>query len=439
MANQDEEAMAEEASGSATDGMATDGTATDGTATDGTATDGMATDGMATDATATDGTGTYGMATDDTATDSMATDGTATDSTATVHIEERERMRVAMVERVAGSSAHFGHQQRDAPDLTLQEKVDIATDLLDTSPHNFLARFGKFLQPADLAYFRPLEEDSYEVAFYLRDLAHSLTHRQVIVKNRRYAAMRELDQGGVHFSEEEMKRREPLLYQQLIGRFLTEEEREERVAAAIDRSDLRFSSILLTHLDDVRERALYQHQKDREDGQEEEEEESDEEEEEEEEDEKKQQADTKTGMEEEGEEEAEDLPEISDVRATYIWRQQLRDEFTAIMHEKFLSGHDTHFDYSQVDDNPDYDSLLTVGQDEENRYFLSEDPLTVRDDRDNDGENNDDGNDDSNDRDGLRPAANEMEEEEDDYMRYEPSADLVARSARFAQTGAWKE
>ena len=43
--------------------------------------------------------------------------------------------------------------------------------------------------------------------------------------------------------------------------------------------------------------------------------------------------------------------EISDVRATQIQRQQLREEFRAIMHEKFLSGNDTQFDYRCVTDS----------------------------------------------------------------------------------------
>ena len=48
---------------------------------------------------------------------------------------------------------------------------------------------------------------------------------------------------------------------------------------------------------------------------------------------------------EDDDEDVEDPPEISDVRATEIMRQQMRDEFTAIMHEKFLSGEDKQFDY----------------------------------------------------------------------------------------------
>lgn len=40
-----------------------------------------------------------------------------------------------------------------------------------------------------------------------------------VVKNRRLAAMQRLQGEGVFFSEEEMRRRAPLLYEQLVRRF----------------------------------------------------------------------------------------------------------------------------------------------------------------------------------------------------------------------------
>ncbi|NWX39518.1 CCD97 protein, partial [Steatornis caripensis] len=39
------------------------------------------------------------------------------------------------------------------------------------------------------------------------------------LRNRRYAALRQLIQGGEYFSEEEMRAREPLLYQHYIGQY----------------------------------------------------------------------------------------------------------------------------------------------------------------------------------------------------------------------------
>ena len=56
-------------------------------------------------------------------------------------------------------------------------------------------------------------------------------------------------------------------------------------------------------------------------------------------------------MDDDDDEVAEDIPEISDVRATNIRRQQLREEFRSIMHEKFLSGCDADFDYRYTTDS----------------------------------------------------------------------------------------
>ena len=128
----------------------------------------------------------------------------------------------------------------------------------------FLPRFGRFLHSSDLRFFQDTDKNNYEVHFHLKEIQHRCAHSEVIVKNRRYAAMKELEAGGDYFSEDEMKRREPLLYEQMIGQFLTEEEQQKQVTDAIDRSDLRFSTILLTHMDDAQRRALYKYQKEKE-------------------------------------------------------------------------------------------------------------------------------------------------------------------------------
>lgn len=52
----------------------------------------------------------------------------------------KARIRSTMLERLSFTSAHFAHQQRGAPDLTQQEKIDIAAEILDRNPSIFLAR-----------------------------------------------------------------------------------------------------------------------------------------------------------------------------------------------------------------------------------------------------------------------------------------------------------
>ena len=68
----------------------------------------------------------------------------------------------------------------------------------------------------------------------------------------RYAAMQKLESENEHFSDVEMKHREPLLYEQLIGQYMTEEE----AATNIDRSDLRLSTIIGNHMDIVQDNTL---------------------------------------------------------------------------------------------------------------------------------------------------------------------------------------
>ena len=85
-----------------------------------------------------------------------------------------------------------------------------------------------------------------------------------------------------------------------------------------------------------------------------------------------------------------------------------------------------------MDDNPDYDSLAAEAQDAEQKYFLSEEPVTVE----LDSSDSDKG---SSRQVPVRMEEGEEDEEEDDYMMYEPSAELVAKSARFVKTGSWTD
>lgn len=251
-----------------------------------------------------------------------------------------------MLERVAKSNAHFKHQQLGESDLTKTEKLQIAEEILNKGDNTFLSRFWQHLSLEDMDYFRERKND-YEVNFYLQEIrkncnAHFCTN---VVKNRRYEAMKKLEHDGEYFSEEEMKYRDPFLYEQLIGQFITEEEAQKM----IDKSDLRFSTILLKHMDNMEEKELYKMEKEREECQVEEEDTSDEEEEIE-----------------------DDTEEISEEK-----KQNLRAEFTRIMKERFMAGEDRHFDYSSVDHNADYDDLDLLDRDEEEKYFNTEEDDSV--------------------------------------------------------------
>ncbi|KTG43852.1 hypothetical protein cypCar_00028542 [Cyprinus carpio] len=52
-------------------------------------------------------------------------------------------------------------------------------------------------------------------------------------------------------------------------------------------------------------------------------------------------------------------------------KAMLREEFLSPMHQRFLDGKDD-FNYSEVDENPDYDNLNILSCDAEERYFDEE-------------------------------------------------------------------
>lgn len=253
-------------------------------------------------------------------------------------------IRENMLSRLSQTEAHFKHQQRGEADLTTEDKKNIARSILDKSSSIFLARFGSYLTADDLEYFKDLADD-YEIQFYLNQIRKekSKVYSANRVKNRRYKAMQQLIQEGEYFSEDSMKHRDPYLYDQLIGQYLTEEE----INGQVDKSDLRFSTILLKHMDQLEENQVFKLQKDTEEGQfEEEDEDSD-----------------------EDEEMEKDEDEISDEK-----KSELREEMYRIMQERFLSGQEQQFDYSKVDDNTEYDDLDLIDKDEEEKYFDSEEP-----------------------------------------------------------------
>ncbi|XP_045187458.2 coiled-coil domain-containing protein 97-like [Mercenaria mercenaria] len=277
-------------------------------------------------------------------------------------------VQTKMLARVALSDAHFKHQQRGEPDLNLEQKIEIAQNVLDSNKATFIAKFWKYLELEDLEYFQD-SRDVYEVDFYMKQVMKNKNRsvQKNIVKNRRYEAMKELISEGEYFSDEEMKFREPYLYEQMIGQYLTQEE----IQGKVDKSDLTFSSILLKHIDQLDENVRFGQAKDKEEGQEEEEEESDEEEEMEFENDK-----TKMENDDDGSKNDEDdTPKISDEQ-----KRELKAEFLTIMQEKFLNGEDKNFDYSKVDTNDTYDDLTVLNADAEEKYFDDEDPESIHSD-----------------------------------------------------------
>ena len=109
-------------------------------------------------------------------------------------------LRSLIIQKVAQSDGYFKSQQRGEPDLTYQEKYDIADKLLKDKPSIFLARFGKYLSEADLMYFESMKDD-YMITFHLKELKQINDDKKnkTKVRNRRYEAMKELLDQGSYF------------------------------------------------------------------------------------------------------------------------------------------------------------------------------------------------------------------------------------------------
>ncbi|XP_055268069.1 coiled-coil domain-containing protein 97 [Moschus berezovskii] len=267
----------------------------------------------------------------------------------------------AMLRAVAASRLPVCSQQQGEPDLTEREKVAILGQLYHEKPLVFLERFRTGLREEHLACFGHLRGD-HRADFYCAEVARQGTTRprtlRTRLRNRRYAALRELIQGGEYFSDEQMRFRAPLLYEQYIGQYLTQEELSARNPAhrppkpgppgspTCPLSDLLLQSYQEREL----QQRLLQQQEEEEACLEEEEEEDEDEE------------DQRPGKDSEAW-----VPD---------WEERLilREEFTSRMHQRFLDGKDGDFDYSTVDDNPDFDNLDIVARDEEERYFDEEEP-----------------------------------------------------------------
>lgn len=312
-----------------------------------------------------------------------------------------------MFQRIISSpSAFFKHQQRSEPDLIDSEKLAILQDLFIKNPATFLSRYQEFLVAEDLENFKWINSKSLLNSEYLiAEIAkRSDKHAQSSnvsspalakrSKNRRYIALQQLIDGKEFFSDWEMRNREPLLYDQMIGQYQTSEESKVALhAEGGSHFGEKLSSVFMDFYESKNaedERNRQQEEEDREgvfDGNfssvsapfskpmrgtvkqmremrlE-----------------KKRTAGRTTESSDESEMEDEEEEDEDSQRRPYISipreeKDRLRAEFTAYMHERFLTGGDSDvFDYSTVDNNPEYDSLELMDRDAEDSYFDSEEP-----------------------------------------------------------------
>lgn len=146
---------------------------------------------------------------------------------------EQQALLADMFNCIGKSSAVFKSQQIGDPDLTEEEKRTHAEGVLFENPVAFLERFGSFLSERHLNLFDSFknETNNYDIDYYLNHLRTILTDdaKKRLVRNRRFEALKRLENDGKYFSEFEMEKREPLLYHQLVGQYLSEGEKLQRL------------------------------------------------------------------------------------------------------------------------------------------------------------------------------------------------------------------
>ncbi|PSN57208.1 hypothetical protein C0J52_05034 [Blattella germanica] len=323
-------------------------------------------------------------------------------------VQQSTALLNSLLDHIASNKvAYFKSQQVGEPDLNFDQKRQIAEDILKRNPGQFLARFGKYLLSYHLDYFKDLDlkQDDYEVSFHLKELRryHCKAKNEVDVKNRRYEALKKLVKEGSYFSEKEMKQRNPLLYHQLVGQYLTSKEIEDQKHADMAEID-SWVNLLLAQIERDQMECLRQKQKYDEEGAVEEMDTSDEDDDDDDDDEDEDDETNENGMESEscnasdGDEENSKQNEGTSLESQNLKSRKrlsgkekalLKEEFVSNMYRSFLEGNDEDFDYSQVDLNPDYECLAVRTQDEEEKYFDSETPELVADDHVSVGEDDD--------------------------------------------------
>lgn len=278
----------------------------------------------------------------------------------------------------------FKSQQIGEVDLNIQEKKQIALDLYRKGKSLFLTKFGSYLTHNHLLYFEKSATEEYEVKIIVTQLQKILhdKDKKVLTKNRRFEALNKMLKENAYFSESEMMKRNPLLYEQLVGQYLSEKEKLDR--DNIDTANITLLNVLLEGMDRRRIKETLEKQMDDEYSNSETEEDNSSSDSESSDDQFERAQASNWG-------EYDRKPNIPTKRVkqkiqgkkaeipaatTFITaseRALLREEFVQEMYRSFLAGED-EIDYEPIDNNTDLDCLDVRAMDEEEKYFDSETP-----------------------------------------------------------------
>ena len=278
---------------------------------------------------------------------------------------ELSSVELVMFNKIISSGCIIKSQQRGDPDFSHSQLCSELMTFLQQKPGSFLMRYGKYLDCQDLTYFDGIpQRDDFEVNFRLGKLRQTLSQssksRTKKIRNRRYECLRYMMEESSYFSEEEMRQRNPLLYDFYIGQYLSEEEKQRR---GRKNTDMALSAMILNQMDQDKTAELFRRQTKSEI--------------------EELSLSNATGCESSGCEsrvsskkhrllkamELNSDPTIAD-REKYM----LKQEFLAAMQTHFLDGKDEGFDYSRIENDEQYDSLDMRERDEQDEYFDEEEP-----------------------------------------------------------------
>lgn len=202
----------------------------------------------------------------------------------------------------------------------------------------------------------------------VEDLKWKLENKDQLIRNRRYACMlKMIKEENPYFSEDEMIQRDPELYEEIVGQYLSAVEKQAR--KAFDVKNCSLVEILYKSID-LQDEKL-----------------------------RKNEAPPDPIINDESEQlmnEDEDTVEsqwgnfdgekktaaTKKRKCHFITKGEqdmLKEEWTGIMYNNFLNGKDTnHFDYTEIDGNDIYDETSEKDQDCQDKYFDDEDEASIK-------------------------------------------------------------
>ncbi|KAI9317076.1 coiled-coil domain-containing protein-domain-containing protein [Dichotomocladium elegans] len=268
-------------------------------------------------------------------------------------------------------SIPFKALQPDEMEASTEEKVQCMTRVLEEDPALFLSRWGRHLPVTVLHHFQPLRASNYEVDFHMRQLLERNNPSARTIRNRRYQYLKRHLRETAYFTDESMQKHDPVLYEQYIGRYQSEEEKNMPFG-----NDVSLVQRVLKNIDQHYAQEQVKKQKIIEEEQFEEEEDSDDEDDDSNSDDRRPDTENVAMSDDQI---ADLLPNQRDQEGVKdeneeALRESRRLELIRLLEERFLAGKDSDFDYSKIDTNETYDDLDQQDRDAQDSYFDEESP-----------------------------------------------------------------